>query len=548
MHDQTARDIYLDKQKKRFSLSAKNLCWISLALWLASLPLTGFVIYAGQKETKGIEILAIGWLGLLMLNFAWLANPVFLVTLWRISVRKKAIGLAIIGLLLALDTLRFTAMLLDEGGGHSDIYGYGWGAILWFMALCFALAAAGALEVERRAESKANNVEAGIHPASSITKVVGFAIVVLALAITGTLFYKDRTRANQAELLRLKGLAFKRLEVCAAPQPKAAAQIDVANGAVEVINANSSSTTYPFNGPEQLLKWGVPKVRFGNRDYYLGQLDGKTTTISDAASGAPFAQLFVTDSVVDGRSQITAKLVDVAKNQVLFNQSWLAETKSTIRFCPEFSSFPRADEQPRRILTEALRVGNASPVELSGITSKKPFEVIRVTAEIKSVKESKERPVPNGRGGFDDPRAAGSLGWQNNRNCPKNTGWGGAAVKQTSATVSTGWPFIIGEKMFYLGNRDEYNALCQDEAVYLSGATAENGKNFIRIEKRSLVDFQSAWIVTVVIDKQITPYPQNNLKLKGVSETNSDLTLTLINERDWTEVEMTIPAPLPLRR
>ena len=536
-----------DSPKQGFSFTSKNLTRISLGLWLASLPFTGLVLYAHQRELKGIEILAMGWLGLLTLNFAWLANPFFLLTVWRISARKKSLGIATICLLLAIDTVRFSSMLLDEGGGTSSVYGYGWGAILWFTAICLALASAGTLEMERAAESTALSEPSNTSPDSIAVRFVGFALGILVLTLTGIFFYRDHSHANQAERLRLTGLAFKRGEVCAAPEPKTQSQVDIANGVVEVAIANGALGVYPFNGPNQLLEWGVPKVRFDNRDYYVGQLDGKKSTVSDAATGTSVAQLFVSNGYLDGRSHITAKLVAGGGNQVVFNQAWVAETKANDRFCPEFSSFPSADMQPRKLLMEALRNVEKAPIELPSVTSMKVAEISRISASIVSIKEYADRPIPNARGGWNDPRPAGSLGWQNNRNCPKNVGWGGASVKQTSARNETGWPFVVGEKMYYLGNRDEYNALCQGEFVYISTTSAQDEKNFIHIEKRSLADFQAAWKVTVVIGKQITPYPQNNLKLSHVSETDKGVTLAVINEHDWTEVEMTMPVVTAIR-
>ncbi len=266
---------------------------ISLGLWLASLPFTGLVLYAGQRELRGIEILAMGWLGLLMLNFAWLANPIFLLILSRISARKKSVGMAAICILLAFDTVRLSRMLLNEGGGASSVYGYGWGAILWFAAMCLGLAAAGTLEMERESEVDASGVHGNASPNSIAARFVGLALGVLVITVTGVLFYWDRSHANQAELLRLNGLAFKRGEVCAAPEPKAQYQIDISNGVVEVIVENGALSAYPFNGPKQLLAWGLPRVRFDDRDYYLEQLDGNQSTVSDAPSAAPVAQLFV---------------------------------------------------------------------------------------------------------------------------------------------------------------------------------------------------------------------------------------------------------------
>ena len=533
---------------RAFRLTSKLLVRISLGLWLASLPFTGLVLYADQRELRGFEILAMGWLGLLTLNFAWLANPIFLLILSRISAQRKSVGMAAMGLLLAFDTVRLSRMLLNEGGGASSVYGYGWGAVLWFAAMCLGLAAAGTLEIERESEVDARGVHGNANSDSIAARFAGLALAILAIGVAGVLSYWDRSHANQAELLRLHGLAFKRGAVCAAPEPKAQYQVDISNGVVEVIVENGALSAYPFNGPKQLLAWGLPRVRFDDRDYYLEQLDGNLSTVSDAASATPVAQLFVSSGRVDDRSQITAKLVAVGLNLVVFSQTWQAETKSGDRFCPEFSSFPGADIQPRKLVMEAVGGGKITPKSLPSVAPAKASEISRVTASIVGIKESAGRPIPTGRGGWIDNRPEGSLGWRNNRDCPKDVGWSGASVKHVSARLDTGWPFRIGEKAYYLGSRDEYNALCQGQFVYLSTTSARDGKNFINIEKRSLADFRLAWRAIVVIDKQITPYPRNRLKLSHVAETDTGITLAVVNEDDWTEIDMTTPVVAAIRR
>lgn len=522
--------------------SSKGLTLVSLVLWLASLSFTGLVLYAGQRELNGIEILATGWLGLLALNFAWLANPLFLLTAWRILIRKRSLGLAVICLLLAVDTVRFHSIRLDEGGGSSSVYGYGWGAVLWFVAICLVLASSGMLELERYKRSTASGGRGDLPIESVLARFFGFTLVVLVPVVAGILFFRDRSHANDAELSRLSGLVFKRGEVCSAPEPKIYSQLDHAGGAIEVLVENNVLTAYPFNGPNQLLDWGVPRVRYGNRDYYFEQLDGKKSIVSDAASGAPVARLLVNHDYLDGRSRIAAKFMALEGGRVLFDQTWLAETRSGERFCPEFSSFPDADSQPRKLLMAAFRRPETSPVQSAKAIPIEKTDIRRVKASILGSKEYADRPIPNARGGVNDPRPPGSLGWRNNRDCPKDVGWGGVLVKPDSVRLDAGWPFLIGEKSFYLGRREEYNALCQKDHVYLSATTAKDGKNFIHIEKRSLADFHMAWDVIVVIDQQITPHPKNNLKLGKVTESPEGVILNVIHEDKWTELEMTIPA------
>jgi hypothetical protein len=66
-------------------LNSQILAAIALGMWLCSLPLAGIVLYSNQREISGGQILAMGWLGILLINFAWIANPLFILTFFRIN-------------------------------------------------------------------------------------------------------------------------------------------------------------------------------------------------------------------------------------------------------------------------------------------------------------------------------------------------------------------------------------------------------------------------------------------------------------------------------
>ena len=88
----------------------------------------------------GYEVLLMGPLGILFLQFAWFANPLFLVSIvfvglgWRIA---TAI-VAAIAVIIALDmlTLPGTLIYLDEGGVNTTTaLGFSAGAWVWLAAM-----------------------------------------------------------------------------------------------------------------------------------------------------------------------------------------------------------------------------------------------------------------------------------------------------------------------------------------------------------------------------------------------------------------------------
>lgn len=51
---------------------------VALVFWFASLALPAFKAYSAQNSQWGYDVLAVGWLGPLVLNFGWFANLFFL--------------------------------------------------------------------------------------------------------------------------------------------------------------------------------------------------------------------------------------------------------------------------------------------------------------------------------------------------------------------------------------------------------------------------------------------------------------------------------------
>lgn len=524
--------------------SAKALSLVALTLWVASLALTGLVLYAKQERVTGAAILAFGWLSPLVGNFAWFANPLFLWSLLRLRFGKPAVGLALLSTLLSLDAFRFSRYLLDEGGATTPVYGYGWGFVLWLAALLVLLAAAGTRQIETRLEAN------GADDTSEWLRPIGFALCIAMLMAAGYLAFQDRKQANSVERERLSGLVFKRGPVCGTNEPSVQQPLGRDSGPVEVKLSEGAyaGNSHPFNKPTDLLQWGIPVVRVAGRDYsYAPAGDGQILT-SVPASTPVAAVLAVAVSAVEGRLQIGAKLVEQPTERTVFDQVWRQEAQGA-RYCPDYSGFPREGEQPRKLMSEALAV-HSPPAGVQGQVAR-PREPAdnRVNAVILSntdgpglTEQSNHLPARSVAG--QGTGAGARRPWIGNRNCPDNVGWDGWGSEGSPVRLDTGWPFMVGERAFYPGHRERYNALCSGDHAYLFFGVARDGKYYLTIEKRRLSDFHQAWAGIVVIQDQLLSTGDDVLKVDTVDEGADGLTIGLTNEQTGRRAVITAPLRL----
>lgn len=320
---------------------------VALAIWICSLPLTGLALYAKQEHMQGYSILLMGWLSPLVLNFAWFANLFFLYGILRLLYGSVPIASSILAALLSLDALRLQQLVLNEGGTTTPVYGYGWGVVLWFLSIFLMLAAVGIRRREASARTQEEKSQEWLLP-------LGVLLSVATLATVSYYSVHDRMVANPAETERLTNIAFKRGKVCSAHEPIVPDPLRQLRGPLEVVTEKKAVySNYPFAQIKYLLAWGIPAVRFGKIDYSLIAQSGLLT--SEPAVGAPAATIYVTESYL---RSIGAKLVETSTNRTVFDQTWERESHpvNTNFYCPDYHSFPTAEQQPRKLLMQALNL------------------------------------------------------------------------------------------------------------------------------------------------------------------------------------------------
>lgn len=99
----------------------------------------GFVMHF--EQWRGIEVLLFGWLGVLDGAIGWYANPILLLGVcWLIAKENEVVlmGISLVGLLVAVSSLNYKKMWLDEKyGPYSNVGEWSFGFYLW--ASCFVL-------------------------------------------------------------------------------------------------------------------------------------------------------------------------------------------------------------------------------------------------------------------------------------------------------------------------------------------------------------------------------------------------------------------------
>lgn len=121
---------------------------LSLILFCACLVFPGFYTGTAREPYFGVSLLLSGWLGVLMLHFAWFANPVYFIALKMAKSEPQfSVLLSVLALVLALSFLLWdnVAFMMFEKPTAEQFYetkikAYGWGYFLWVLSIAiFAL-------------------------------------------------------------------------------------------------------------------------------------------------------------------------------------------------------------------------------------------------------------------------------------------------------------------------------------------------------------------------------------------------------------------------
>ena len=517
---------------------------LALSLWIGSLPLTGVVLTAGHTAVSGGKILLLGWTTLLYGNFAWFANLSFLLAAGRLLLGKEAVVPATFAVMLAIDTLRLSESFNLIGGGSSEVFGFGWGLVLWWTSLCIALTAAGVSTFELC------QAEAAPRIGAVWISVIGIMLCAGMLGAVSKIARHDHMLANADEKTRLSGLAFKRAPVCSAIVPPVALPLMRDVGPVEMKFSERlyGSPAAPFHSPRELLEWGISALRIEDRDYSLVAAGEAKMLTSVSALNPVAATLHIVTTDFGGLQGVSVKLQAQPSGRTVFEQSWKQE-ESRLRSCPEYAGSPEKGQQPRKLLTEALTIEASAPLllpyERDLVLANRADATVVLRGGIDHAKVWPPfSPPPTS---FNTQPTASESAYRRtgNRKCPNGVGWATRDQFSNPKGLHLGWPFLVGDRAFFpelRGAAENRNATCAGDHVYLYSGFPRAGKYYLLIEKRMLSDFRRTWTGAILIADGIEAVGPNGLRVDSVQENADGVTINVTE--DQTGRSATVRAPL----
>ncbi len=489
---------------------SRRLTFIALILWMASLALPGLVFY--DRPLFGIEILILGWLGPLFLNFAWYANLFFLYACLKlIGTRKNTSISIIIATLLATDAFWFRKLVLDEGGGASDLYGYGFGILAWLVAIFLILIAAGI----RAKELQGQRIQFVVIIQEPLV-FIGSVFLIVLVSLFSFWGIQDRVEAGEAERRFLSDVVFRVGSVCKLPDVKPLNQIPLV-GPLEIVAQDMFS-------PSELLSWGIPAVRKNGYDYYLRDREDSSTIVARPAEGPIGAKIEVKHLRHAQVSVMQIRLVSADGETVGFSGEWYA-APDRHRMCPGYFSFPKPDEPPRSLLMSTLvnEIGvSFKPIPRGNVLGGTQGYVSLIAESIQIV-GLVHRGEINDNAGCQDGIGLMDL---YSREPLK------PFIRELKYGLSnpTRMLFQVGKELHYLyPNYYVWQASCSDRSVYLLDPSQRNEGDYILMRKRSLPDFHRSWsgVKAVFFRRNELGLPTGSMDIQVISIKESDRKLRI---------------------
>lgn len=115
------------------SLMTRLIVYVGFILFLLSLFLTS--LFTSGEDVQGYWVLALGWVGLVIFQFSWFANPLNLLALLLVNKHPtQALLLSTIAFILASQTLEFSEIPSGTSLGKIYIKELGLGFYVWYSA------------------------------------------------------------------------------------------------------------------------------------------------------------------------------------------------------------------------------------------------------------------------------------------------------------------------------------------------------------------------------------------------------------------------------
>lgn len=470
-------------------LSHGLLAHIAIAMWACSLALPVSVAEAGKDQTIGATLLAIGWIGPFIAQFAWYANLLLLTSFWHLLADRSVTLRMLSALLLSLNT--FTSIWTPGGSGKE--YGLGWGFFLWFMSLALMLSASGAAAVQDgRRPTLANGGWA---------RPVGMALCVLIGVWAVTFSVHDHLLGNRAEQGRMAGVAVKQGAVCKVELSNVSRPLVNASGPVEVRDTSVPQRSEYAPALRGLADWGIPKLRFDGRDYFYQADSNGQLLVSVPAAGNAIATLEL--SAIPNAFDLRLLAAD---GHLIVHQHW-DRIGRTDTYCPDFSRASTVGAQPRELVMQGLGLSVTAPIR-PGVTEQDRSRAFGLIIE-------PPHPVTTATQTPLDSSCPSGVGWMKNKPAP--------GIVSTSRRNG----FAVGSQVYYPGGTYQSRALCQGDYIYLYSDSVNNDLHVLTLEKRRLADFSLAGGSTLQF--QVPNLSKSGLGIERVIETAGGYSVELVD-------------------
>lgn len=518
------------------------LAWIALGLWLVSLALPAFEPRLGDDIYYGWAVLLLAWLppGTL----AWSANVFFLVAVAKLVRGRPATRSALLAALLSLTTFVVDAFPAGSSGGTVRIYGYSWGALLWFLAIFVLLAAA--FTLPSRFSLWPPRRQRLVYTNDPYVRRLRLSVVPLLvlLATFAVLGMADRAAANEEERQRLRAVMFKQGAVCTTAQATVGAPLTDIAVAPLLMDLKDGGSPYALRSYKRIRDWlalGLSSVRYNGYDYAAVATEPEGVLVVATQAQGPIAGTLNVDIVLgeSARGGVRVALTD-QEGRLVFDQTWRQEKSGAL--CPDytFETFD-ADAEPLRTIRAGLGLRGIAPAHRPPATE--PTLIGSIIGPGTAVEPRFDRLAhwrsenPQARGAIPMvPRAISHA-----EGCPSDHGWTHDSDPYHRGVESwLGSGFKTPTGVFYSGTRDDY-ALCEGEWVYVYTPAHYRGTHpgavSVVLEKRRLPSFALAWKRQV----EIPGIPGGNYELTSVEETGGAMIIELAHERQRETFRVEVP-------
>jgi len=289
---------------------------LSIILWFCALP---FSTYITGYDTQGYFVLLIGWLGFISGDFGWYANIFIFYLFASFSNSNRKLIFPLICLFLISHSVYLNdSVIINENWRTTSIDGYGLGYILWFTSIYVLMIAVGLRNQE-------------LYPRAKSTRVLLYGGIILLCANTlftitkSAIDYASTTPEGRSYLLR-SGTVYQRISftkriVCNKNYQSKKFSQPVNTLKIDVDTTQKLLPRFEWDW----LFYNYKTIQVANYEYQ--KINRSETPYTEfyqiqPISKAAEAQLSLNYVGEEPTYELSAQLMDLRSNEILFDDTW----------------------------------------------------------------------------------------------------------------------------------------------------------------------------------------------------------------------------------